>query len=237
MRDSGHDDHATIIRNRASGYIGASNAPYHDMTIPIGAGDLYSTVQDMLLWDQALYSEKLLKKQNIERMFTPEKNGYGYGWGITRQHGKRLYSHSGGIHGFSTIISRFPEEKLLVVVLSNNMAQQTGNIGTALAGIFLGLDIKPPSSRTAITLSAESLEAFVGKYELAPTAVLTVTREGNQLSVQMTGQPAIPIFAESKNKFFLRVVDAQLTFDIDAAGKVTGVTLHQNGRNMPAKRQ
>lgn len=237
MRDSGADDHATILKNRAAGYIGEMNSPYHDMTIPGAAGALYSTVHDLLLWDQALYSEKLLKKQNIERLFRPEKGNYAYGWVVDKQHGRPVYLHGGGIHGFTTTINRFPDEKLLVVALSNNSARGTGKIGADLAGIFLGVDIKPPAVRTAITLPADSLEAFVGKYELAPTAIITIARNGAQLTAQLTGQDAFPIFPESKNKFFLRIVDAQMTFDIDAAGKVTGLTLHQNGRNQPAKRQ
>jgi len=236
MRDSGADDHAAVIKNRAAGYMGEKNAPYHDMTVPGAAGALYSTVQDLLRWDQALYSEKLLKKQNIERLFQPEKAKYAYGWLVDKQHGRTVYMHGGGIHGFTTTISRFPDEKLLVVALSNNSARATGKIGTDLAGIFLGVDVKPPTSRTAITLPAETLEMFVGKYQLAPTAIITIARDGAQLTAQLTGQDAFPIFPESKNSFFFRIVDAQLTFDIDAAGKVTGVTLHQNGRNMPAKK-
>lgn len=184
------------------------------------------------MWDQALYTEKLLKKQNIERLFKPEKGNYAYGWMVDKQHGRTVYMHGGGIHGFTTTISRFPDEKLLVVALSNNSARGTGKIGADLAGIFLGIDIKPPASRTAITLPAESLEAFVGKYELAPTAIITIVRDGAQLTAQLTGQQAFPIFPESRNKFFFRVVDAQITFDADA----TGLTLHQNGRNMPAKK-
>lgn len=232
MRDSGVDDHATIIKNRAAGYMAGKNSPYHDMTIPGAAGALYSTVQDLLLWDQALYTEKLLKKQNIERLFQPEKNNYGYGWAMATLHGKKAYAHGGGIHGFATTINRFPDEKLLVVALSNNSSNATGKIGNDLAGIFLGVEVKPPVVRTEFKLPAEALEKFVGKYELAPGAILTVTREGGQLSVQLTGQPAFPIFPESANKFFLRVVDAQLTFSPDASG----VTLHQNGRDMPAKK-
>jgi len=81
-----------------------------------------------------------------------------------------------------------------------------------------------------IALPAESLEPFVGKYELAPGFVLTVTREGTQLQVQATGQPKYPVFAQGSKEFFYKVVDAQITFT------ETGLVLHQNGRDMPAKR-
>ncbi len=81
-----------------------------------------------------------------------------------------------------------------------------------------------------IALPAAALEAFVGKYELAPGFILTVTLEGTQLHVQATGQPKIPVFAQGPKEFFYKVVDAQITFT-DA-----GLVLHQNGREMPAKR-
>jgi D-alanyl-D-alanine-carboxypeptidase/D-alanyl-D-alanine-endopeptidase len=81
-----------------------------------------------------------------------------------------------------------------------------------------------------IALTAEALEAFVGRYELAPGFVLTVTREGAQLQVQATGQPKIPVFAQGPKEFFYKVVDAQITFT------ETGLVLHQNGRDMPGKR-
>jgi D-alanyl-D-alanine-carboxypeptidase/D-alanyl-D-alanine-endopeptidase len=81
-----------------------------------------------------------------------------------------------------------------------------------------------------IALPAEALEAFVGKYELAPGFVLTVTREGNQLMVQATGQSKLPVYAQAPKEFFYKVVDAQITFT------ETGLVLHQNGRDMPAKR-
>jgi hypothetical protein len=65
---------------------------------------------------------------------------------------------------------------------------------------------------------------------------MTISREGNQLFGQLTGQPKFQLFPEGERKFFLKVVDAQLTFDTDAQGKATQVTLHQNGQDMPAKR-
>jgi hypothetical protein len=79
-------------------------------------------------------------------------------------------------------------------------------------------------------------DAYVGEYELAPGFVLTVTREGDKLMTQATGQGKVEVFPSSPTEFFLKVVDAQLSFVKDAAGKVTGLVLHQGGRDMPAKK-
>jgi hypothetical protein len=96
--------------------------------------------------------------------------------------------------------------------------------------------LKPPTMRTETAVDPAALPRYVGRYQFAPTVHLTVTREGNRLCAQLTGQSAFEIFPESPTKFFLKVVDAQLTFESDAGGKVTAVILHQNGRDQRAAR-
>lgn len=92
------------------------------------------------------------------------------------------------------------------------------------------------AARKEITLSAEEVEGYVGRYQLAPGVEFTFRREEARLVAQLTGQPAVGIFAEEKDKFFYKVVDAQLTFERDAGGNVTAVVLHQNGRDQRAPR-
>ncbi|KAA9357139.1 serine hydrolase [Larkinella humicola] len=86
------------------------------------------------------------------------------------------------------------------------------------------------------TVSAEILEKYVGKYELAPTFSITVTRTDTQLFAQATGQDRFELFPESETKFYLKVVPAQVTFVKDDKGQVTQLVLHQNGRDIPGKR-
>jgi hypothetical protein len=80
----------------------------------------------------------LVKKPSLDAMFTPCKNGYGYGWSIDRKFGQLRHVHAGGIPGFVTIIERFPTEKLLVVGLSNLETSRIDKIGDDLAAIALG---------------------------------------------------------------------------------------------------
>ncbi len=82
----------------------------------------------------------------------------------------------------------------------------------------------------------EILETYVGEYELRPEFSVVVTLEDGALFVQATGQPKIPVFAESETKFFLRVVEAQISFIKDESGTVTGLILHQGGRDSPAQK-
>jgi serine-type D-Ala-D-Ala carboxypeptidase/endopeptidase len=94
-----------------------------------------------------------------------------------------------------------------------------------------------PKPRTAISLPAELLETYVGTYPLAPTFTLAVTREGAQLYLQATGQPRFALFAEKEGEFFLKEVDAQISFTKDSTGVITALVLHQNGMNQRAAKK
>lgn len=86
MRDSGYIHSAQILTHRASGYErtpqGFENARFYDMSIPFSAGAMYSTVSDLLLWDQALYTDRLLPGPMRDLLFRPNLEDYGFGWAI-----------------------------------------------------------------------------------------------------------------------------------------------------------
>ena len=87
-----------------------------------------------------------------------------------------------------------------------------------------------------IVIDETILESYVGKYELAPGFILTVTKEGNQLKTQATGQDRVDIFPKTENIFYLKVVVAQLTFNKNEDGVVESVTLNQNGQEIVGKK-
>jgi len=95
---------------------------------------------------------------------------------------------------------------------------------------------RPAVARTEVALPAETLDQYVGVYSIDKTARFTLVRQGNGLMARLTGQPFSPIFASAKDEFFYKTVDAQLSFHRDANGKITGLTLHQNGRDLTAAR-
>ncbi len=86
------------------------------------------------------------------------------------------------------------------------------------------------------SIDPKLLDGYVGRYQLAPEFVLTITREGDGLYAQATNQPKFPVYAKSDREFFFKVVDAQLTFEPGPSGKAVSLTLQQNGAHMPAKR-
>jgi CubicO group peptidase (beta-lactamase class C family) len=240
MKNSGYDHWHTILPNRASGYSKQGNeirnADYLDMSQPHAAGALYSTVDDLHLWDRSLYTDKVLPQAVRDRMFTPVKSGYAFGWTIGNLAGRKVIGHGGGIDGFSTMIMRMPDDRSVVIVLSNLQQANAQAVATGLASILYGVPYQLPKARKEITLNPELYDKYIGIYELAPNFRLTVTREGSRLMTQATGQPKFEVFPESETQFFLKVVDAQLTFVKGPDGKATQLILHQGGRDMPAKR-
>lgn len=241
MDDSGYDRRATILSHRAEGYnMNAQgelvNAAFIDMSIPYAAGALYSTVDDLHKWDRALDTDRLLSASLREQMFTPGKGDYGYGWIIDEYASHKRISHGGGVNGFVSNIARFPEDDVVIAVLSNFIHAPIGQLSQDLAAIVFGQNYRLPEQRTAIQLDPELLERYVGTYQLNGQTLITITREGDHLGIQLTGQPMFGLYAKSKTEFFLKQVDAEVTFVTDDAGNVTRLILHQAGHDMPAPR-
>ena len=118
------------------------NAAYLDMSVPHAAGGLYSTVEDLYRWDQALYTEQLVPQAALRRdvyrahVFpAPEDGGYGYGWVIFNLDGREVTGHGGSIEGFSSAITRFPNERVVVIVLSNFEGVDAGQLSFDLADL------------------------------------------------------------------------------------------------------
>jgi CubicO group peptidase (beta-lactamase class C family) len=152
MDDSGYDWSRPILPKRARGYQrardGIRNADYLDMSLPYAAGSLYSTVEDLFLWDQALYGEAVLSAGAKQQMFSPGLEDYGYGWRIRRQpigpdNAERLtISHGGGINGFNTVIMRVPQDRHLVVLLNNTGGTTLGSMVNGILGILYGRTVR-----------------------------------------------------------------------------------------------
>ena len=164
MNNSGYDNSNVILKNRASGYEkngnGYVNAPFIDMSIPYAAGSLYSTVEDLFLWDQALYSNQLLTPKSMDLFFgshiSTGRGFYGYGWNINEvSNGSdklRVIEHGGGINGFNTVISRIPSNKSLVVILNNTGGTYLSEMNKAIQAILYNKPYEMPKMSMAIAL-------------------------------------------------------------------------------------
>jgi CubicO group peptidase (beta-lactamase class C family) len=177
MKNTGYDHYGTILPKRAAGYVktadGYNNAPYLDMSIPYAAGSMYSTVEDLYLWDQALYTDKVLSAQSKELMFKPFLSDYAYGWGVVNASFKindqpvQIIQHGGGINGFATTIARFPKEKNLIVLLDNT-GQNVGRLSEKITSILYNQPYEPPKmsivSALESTIKEKGIEAGIAQY-------------------------------------------------------------------------
>ncbi|HXW56700.1 MAG TPA: serine hydrolase [Candidatus Cybelea sp.] len=240
MVDSGYDSNSAVIENRASGYAptpnGMVNAGYIDMTVPLSAGGLYSTTEDLLRWEQGLFGGKLLSPSSLKKMTTPFKNEYALGLAVHTVSGREEIEHTGGIEGFNTELAYYPDEQLTVVVLANLNGPASNEIAGNLHTLAEGGTVVLSSERTVAKIDPEVFDGYVGSYQLAPHFVLKVRREGDRLIAQATGQEQIEIFPEDDHNFFAKVVDARITFVKNGQGRVTELVLHQGGRDQHAPR-
>jgi D-alanyl-D-alanine carboxypeptidase len=221
-----------LIPRRASGYNkekdGYANCPYLSMTHPGGAGVLSSTVDDLALWDAALYTNRLLKRKSLNRAWTSYtlKDGsstcYGYGWAIEDYAGFKWLRHDGGIHGFVCTAVRLPQQRLFTAVLSNNTGagNTTEELAFRIMLLSLGKEIVEPQP---IDLSLAALERLTGVFEVPPGEVhLFQVKDGELFHCMPEYQFEEQILPASETEYFPKGnVFYRMRFVTDAAGTVT----------------
>jgi CubicO group peptidase (beta-lactamase class C family)/uncharacterized pyridoxamine 5'-phosphate oxidase family protein len=261
MNNTGIHSWKLNLENEAIGYSYEGNkaqiAKKWDMSQAGGAGALYSTLDDLYRWNEAIFNEKALNAESIKAAFTPIKlnNGsdanamgakYGFGWMFTELRGLKEIAHSGGFDGFNAYLTLFPEENFTVVALTNclpppNPARGTigimgSNAAHAASYFYLWEKMDKEKGMVAESdIDPEIYNDYVGRYDYGTYGgVLEVTREDDRLFAQMSTQPKIEIFPSSKDHFFWKVVDAQIDFMRDKAGVVTHAIHHQGGMEIKA---
>ena len=217
--------------------------PNWDLPTLAGAGALRSTTNDLLTFLAAnIGIEKSPLAPSMAAMIAtrrPTGNPgleIALGWHILTRDGHEIIWHNGGTGGYRTWIGFELKSRTGVVVLSNTSTTAgVDDIGLHLLDPAFPL-LQPPKQHHEVKVDPAIFDRYAGRYELAPTFVITVSRNGDHLFAQATGQPNFEIFAENEHDFSYKVVDAQITFVVDATGRATSLVLHQNGANVPGKR-
>ncbi|MCM3625770.1 beta-lactamase family protein [Paenibacillus glycanilyticus] len=199
MHNTGNDCYDTVLPHRASGYKvwgDYVHADFIDMSIMTGAGGLYSTVEDLFLWDKAFYSGAILSESSRKSMMTPHVlvNGttsYGYGLNISNNvlFKNSLQTHkmiglSGGIDGFMCEYQRFINDDLMIVVMSNVHPSQPAVILNDLARIVLGEYVPIVQKPQFISVDYTLYPIYSGRYSTSNkkfNPVITV--EGGNLYI------------------------------------------------------
>jgi CubicO group peptidase (beta-lactamase class C family) len=249
MNDTAHDGKpGVIVSNRASGYAPVGfgeleNAPALDWSIKTGNGSLYSTVDDLYQWDRALYGDKLLQRATLERIFTEQVPGIGYGWSISQRGNRKLVSTSGRSPGFQGEIQRYIGDEVCLIVLSNNYSGAASFIINGLAGMLFGVPYVSISDEPSKKLDPTTIAAFAGHYQgesnfVIPGASLTVQAQNGYLSLTWSTTPELSwLVPMNESRFYDRNFGATVTFVKDENGKVSHLVYGMLGRDYRAIRR
>ncbi|PWF48590.1 serine hydrolase [Massilia glaciei] len=250
-----HDNYGTLVKGRAMSYDPLPAGGYQYIALSysnVGATSLFTTVEDLALWDRNFYDGKVGGKalladvQKVGTLAGGRPLRYAAGLDIDKYRGLNVVQHAGGDAGYRSQLVRFPDQRFSVAVLANAGDFDFTALVNQVADIYLAKQLGPkpagatPAKQPApaeVAIDPAKLDAFVGAFALAPQFVITFTKENGQLMAQATGQPKYRLAATGERAFFLKAADARFIFDAPAAGGVvaSGV-LHQHGRAMPAKR-
>jgi len=227
--------------------VGHNNAltPVANWDIPTlaGAGAFRSTANDMLKFlaaalgfVEAPIAPAMADAVSIRRPGENPETQMAYGWEVRTKDASSIIWKGGATGGYRTYMGYDPKARVGVVVLSNMLRAAMDEIGPHLLNASNPLSKMGPLAHPEITLDPKIFDRYVGTYQFDPNESVTVSRDEGHFYAQLTGQRKLEVFAETNRKFFYKVVDAELEFEVDSRGAATQVTLHQNGRNHIAKR-
>lgn len=238
-RETRYDSAERILPRRAHGYdwdgTAYRNASYLDMSQPYAAGALVSTVDDLLAWDTALSSGRLLKPESLARMMTPFRlanrttTTYGYGWALANYAGHAVAEHSGGINGFRCHVVRIADANVYVAVLSNDgsAAGKPARLARKIASLLVGAPLAEPP---ATALPPSVLDQFAGRYRFPNDRWIRIARDGDHLRMEGPAGEGV-LDAVRGDQFKERGGVAQFEFRRDGDGQVNGV--EQSGWGAP----
>ncbi|HXG68222.1 MAG TPA: serine hydrolase [Blastocatellia bacterium] len=228
-----------IVPNRADGYVWRNgklnNASVLFALRPSGA--FLSSVLDLAKWDAALYTDKILKQSLLSQAWMPVKlnsgatHPYGFGWELSSVGGRKRVYHGGSLPGFRAQFSRFVDDKLSVVVLTNADNADPNLIAIGIAALYIPGLIP---ERQVAKIDPQILDAYTGQYQVNPSVVLTITREGDKLVLQQGSNPEKrELLPESPSNFFANENRRLIySFVKDEKGQVAYVTGQLEGREV-----
>jgi CubicO group peptidase (beta-lactamase class C family) len=239
MKDSGLDS-PTVIPRRAGSYSVTPKGLVHassvsDRVVPNTAAGLYSTTEDLMRWQNGLYSGKVIAKASLQKMTTPFKGDYGLGVYIRTVDGRRAATHGGGVPPFANL-TYFIDRGVSVVVLGNLSGAPSAQIAAYLGALAHGDPVQLMSEKKAIALAPSVLAQYAGVYQSAVGQTTTISVEGGQLALQPARGTALPLLAESETRFFNRDINVVVEFVRDDAGSVAEFVVHQGTHQERARR-
>ena len=209
----------------------------------VGDGCVNSTTGDLLIWENALHSGKLVSKASLDEMLSPlvqmsprDSTGF-YGFGVMIQPNSpngKIISHTGGWPGYTTYVLNRSKKNETLIVLSNNETV-SGNIRAGLESILNGEDLLMPYEHKEVKIDTALIDRYVGKYSAFLTLVF-IKKDG-KLYRHREGTPDIELKPESDTKFFYGDgSDRQIEFEVDNTGKVAKAWFINTGQKGELKK-
>ncbi len=239
MRDS-------VIPGFVNGYDKIGNNKYKESSYfswswPFGAGQIISSAEDLLKWDEALYTNKIVDQKLLEKgwnsykLFDGEKTNYGYGWGVGEYKGTKIIRHGGAINGYLSDGIRIPSKHIYTVILSNFTGFGPAEINQKIAFKLAGIQIDIPK---IISLAPGELNEYTGVYEVHRSGSRITTNSSKEkvyryltvkddtLYSQNTGSGKAAVFPTEKDLFVFDKSTTFLKFNRDDSGKIASLTIY-----------
>lgn len=196
-----------------------------DMSIPMGAGAVVSSPTDLTLFMEQLFAGKIISSQSLSLMKTMTEN-YGLGLFEFPYYEKKSYGHTGGIDGFRSVASYFPEEKLAITLTSNGLAYPNNNVLLCALSCYYNKPFELPTFKK-VEVSPAIIISYLGEYaSLQIPLKISITEKDNQLFAQATGQSAFPL--EATNDTVFKFEQAGIVLEFNSTKKE--MTLKQGGQ-------
>jgi D-alanyl-D-alanine carboxypeptidase len=235
MKRSHFGSHTKIIPGRVKGYKVADgkyqNADYISMTSPFSAGGLLSSADDLAIFNEALYSWKLISETNVEKMTTPYKPKVsgppivGYGCEIVPFKERSMVCSRGAINGFNCYNLFIPDDRIYVAILQNNVS--TEYTSEYLAKKIAAILIEDPYPEwQAISLPNSALLKYAGTYRIDENNVRKVIVEEDRIFTQRNNGSKLEILPSSETTFFYKGRFTYITFGFDDNGQVRKMIMH-----------
>ncbi|WP_210490329.1 serine hydrolase domain-containing protein [Rufibacter aurantiacus] len=228
MKKSGFDFTGLASENKATSYKLFSKtaqmaAAAWDSTATYAGGALYSTTHDLLLWHKGLQKNKIIEKGSLTLASTPILGGYGLGCWIDSLHHRKIVSHGGNIEGFTSYFGSIREEDMSVILLNNIYNKEIESIGQAIFSIMLG---KPYQFFNEVQLPVETLEKYVGQYDVNPNYQVKISRTNHHLFLAINNGTPIEVFADKEHSFYDKNEDFRIKFT-GQNGQINQITVIQ----------
>ncbi|UII21695.1 beta-lactamase family protein [Fulvivirga ligni] len=238
MTETGAVNSLTIVKGMAAGYHLVSDdslvvAPYRNYSMLKGAGDMYSSAQDLLKWANSFFQNELLDQKQKPIIFSPNVNAGKYGLGWYVEDGLKYY-HGGGTWGYSSSIAMYPESQISIILLSNVSTLPVSDMADDIEKIVFNQPFEMPVVQEA-QASVLPLDTYSGKYiSDSGQMILTISSSNNHLYAQLAGNPAFEIYPKGDHQFYGKKIEIEMVFETSQQ-KVTGLSAERMGRTFHFK--